>query len=318
MSSELSELSFFEEKRGSPTRCSIHQLVLADLGVRQIAAVIGGSMGGMLALEYAFLGKKYVRSIVAVATSAEHSAWCIGWGEMQRQSIRSDPKFQHGRYSLDDPPLSGLAIARTAAMLMYRSRDSLERKFSRDIVAPRHADNAGSTELATSANRQVRRARTSLRLQRRQRSIPQLQTQQRLMKQNPCWRSRFAVETYLDYQGTKFVRRFDSNCYIATTKKLDTHDISRGRASDTDTRPATEQALAQIQQPVLVIGIESDLLFPSAEQMRLADAICNARFRTIVSPEGHDAFLLSTEQISRHIVDFMHSALSNFPAPKVG
>jgi len=65
------------------------------MGVKQIAAVVGGSMGGMSVLEYPFVTEdpNYVRALVAIATSARHSAWCISWGEAQRQSIYSDPKY---------------------------------------------------------------------------------------------------------------------------------------------------------------------------------------------------------------------------------
>ena len=72
---------------------SLHKLLLDDLGIKQIAVVIGGSMGGMLVLEWAYFGKDYVRAIVPIATSSRHSAWCISWGEAQRQSIYSDPKY---------------------------------------------------------------------------------------------------------------------------------------------------------------------------------------------------------------------------------
>lgn len=75
---------------------SIHKLVMDYLGIRKIAVVIGGSMGGMLVLEWAYFGKDYVRAIVPLATSSRHSAWCISWGEAQRQSIYSDPKY--GKY----------------------------------------------------------------------------------------------------------------------------------------------------------------------------------------------------------------------------
>jgi homoserine O-acetyltransferase/O-succinyltransferase len=73
---------------------SIHKIILDDLGVRQIAIVIGGSMGGMNVLEWAYYGPEYVKSIVPMATSARHSAWCISWGEAQRQSIYADPKYR--------------------------------------------------------------------------------------------------------------------------------------------------------------------------------------------------------------------------------
>lgn len=61
--------------------------------MKQIASVIGGSMGGMLVLEFAYFGKDYVRTVVPIATSARYSAWGISWGEAQRQSIYCDPKY---------------------------------------------------------------------------------------------------------------------------------------------------------------------------------------------------------------------------------
>jgi homoserine O-acetyltransferase len=72
---------------------NLHKLLLDDLGIRQIAVAIGGSRGGMLVLEWAYFGKDYVRAIVPIATSSQHSAWGISWGEAQRQSIYSDPKY---------------------------------------------------------------------------------------------------------------------------------------------------------------------------------------------------------------------------------
>ena len=71
----------------------LFKVVLDDLGVRQIAIVVGGSMGGMLVLEFAYFGKDYVRTIVPMATSARYSAWGISWNEAQRQSLYSDPKY---------------------------------------------------------------------------------------------------------------------------------------------------------------------------------------------------------------------------------
>lgn len=88
----------------------IHKLVLNDLGVKQVAVAIGGSMGGMLVLEWAYYGVDYVRAIVPLATSARHSAWCISWGEAQRQSIYSDPKYDDGYYPFDDVGLNLLPL----------------------------------------------------------------------------------------------------------------------------------------------------------------------------------------------------------------
>lgn len=93
-------------------------------------------MGGMLVLEWAYFGKDYVRSIVPIATSSRHSAWCISWGEAQRQSIYADPKYDDGYYSFSDPPTTGLGAARMSALLTYRSRNSFETRFGRNIPDP--------------------------------------------------------------------------------------------------------------------------------------------------------------------------------------
>ena len=110
----------------------LHKLVLDHLGVRSIAVVIGGSMGGMAVLEWSLCtAPGYVRHIIPIATSARHSAWCISWGEAQRQSIYSDPAYKGGYYALDEQPRNGLSAARMCALLTYRSRDSFIATLSR-------------------------------------------------------------------------------------------------------------------------------------------------------------------------------------------
>jgi homoserine O-acetyltransferase len=109
------------------------QIALADaLGVRGIRLVIGGSMGGLQALEWAVLDRERVAAVAAVAASARHSPWCLVWSEAQRLALASDP---------NDPPAAGLAAARAIAMATYRSPASLERRFGRasgaDVFAER-------------------------------------------------------------------------------------------------------------------------------------------------------------------------------------
>ncbi|KAK9238317.1 Alpha/Beta hydrolase protein [Lipomyces kononenkoae] len=295
----------------------IQRLILDDLGVRQIAVAIGGSMGGMLVLEYAFFGTQYVRSIVPLATSARHSAWCISWGEAQRQCIYSDPKYEDGYYAFDDPPGSGLTAARMSALLTYRSRNSFESKFGRNTPDPaRH-------RTMTAAQRQPENIyeenwavhNEGFKLGKKLASSgtptpeaenpPELSHSESSTSLNGTKRHQtfFSAQNYLRYQGEKFVKRFDANCYIAITRKLDTHDISRDREGD------VRHALSTLMQPALVIGIESDGLFTFAEQQEIATCMPNARLEKIDSPEGHDAFLLEFAEVNRLVVEFLKDVL---------
>lgn len=326
---------------GYANQCSFHKLLLDDLGVRQVAAVIGGSMGGMLVLEWAYFGKEYVRAIVPIATSSRHSAWGISWGEAQRQSIYADPKYDDGYYPFSDPPVAGLGAARMSALLTYRSRNSFEARFGRNIpdASKRQTISDGQTPSTPSEvhlaihNDGHRATRSPLSRSGSSTAVssPKLPTAGSSSKDQftdpqfhgttpisppeaaiPSAKKRvpstyFSAQSYLRYQGEKFVKRFDGNCYIAITRKLDTHDVSRYRVSASET-PIVD-ALSQIQQPTLVLGIESDGLFTFDEQKELAASIPNARLEKIDSPEGHDAFLLQFEQVNSHILDFLKEVL---------
>jgi homoserine O-acetyltransferase len=107
-----------------------HALVRA-LGVERIRMVIGGSLGGMQALEWALMYPAMVERLVFIASTARHSAWAIGLGEAQRQAIFADPRWRDGLYDPADPPAAGLAAARMQAMLSYRSAPSFEERFGR-------------------------------------------------------------------------------------------------------------------------------------------------------------------------------------------
>jgi homoserine O-acetyltransferase len=308
-------------------------LLLDDLGVRQIAAVIGGSMGGMLVLEWAYFGKDYVRSIVPIATSSRHSAWGISWGEAQRQSIYADPKYDDGYYSFSDPPSAGLGAARMSALLTYRSRNSFESRFGRNTpdaskkqtISDDQRPSTPSEIHVAIHNDGHRSTRSPLSRSGSSSAIttppangnpadltdPQFhgaKSSTSPLKERKSTSTYFSAQSYLRYQGEKFVKRFDGNCYIAITRKLDTHDVSRYRVPAESTNPIHD-ALSQIQQPTLVLGIESDGLFTFDEQKELAASIPNARLRKIDSPEGHDAFLLQFEQVNQHILDFLKDVL---------
>lgn len=222
---------------------ALHRQALERLGVRRVACAIGGSMGGMHVLEWAFEttddGRPFVRSLVPIAVGGRHTAWQIGWSEAQRQAIYADPKWRDGRYPPNDPPSQGLATARMMAMVSYRSQPSFDGRFGREVMDD-HDD------------------------------------------------ARYAVESYLRHQGGKLVDRFDANCYVALTQQMDTHDVARDRGD-------YEGVLASLEQPALVVGIDSDVLYPLAEQRELAEHLPRASLQILEAPHGHDSFLIELD-----------------------
>ena len=167
------------------------QALLADhLDIGCWASVVGGSMGGMQALEWAIMFPDRLRSVTAFATTVAASAQQISWSMVGRRAVEADPNFCGGDYYDNgdgNGPHEGLKIARQIAQIHYRSDESFTDRFARRLLDP--LDAAGSYTLA----------------------------------------QRFDVEGYLDYHGDKLVRRFDANSYLRLNKAMDLHDIGRGR-----------------------------------------------------------------------------------------
>lgn len=278
--------------------------MLDQLGIRSVAVVIGGSMGGMATLEWPLCTKPgYVRHIIPIATSARHSAWCISWGEAQRQSIYADPTYEDGYYAAGTQPKTGLAAARMAALLTYRSRDSFENRFGRrpqpqlaSPITPPRSPSTPASEALAAHNDGHRGAKP------RPPSGSTTPDQDRPLTP-PARPTVFSAQGYLRYQGDKFTARFDANCYIHITRKMDSHDVTRGRFPNEDA--VMSKVLARLPRRALVIGIQTDGLFTPSEQRELAQYIPDAELVMIHSPDGHDGFLLEFEQINRHILAFL-------------
>jgi homoserine O-acetyltransferase len=166
------------------------QLAVADhLKVRAWASVIGGSMGGMQALEWAVMYPERVRSVIPIATCLAATAQQIGWWSTGRRIIRLDPGWRGGDYydaAEGEGPAEGLALARMVSQITFRSDEVFTDRFGRDAVEPVAIGNFD------------------------------------------LWQ-RFEVEHYLQYHGDKLVRRFDANSYLLLTKAMDLHDLGRGR-----------------------------------------------------------------------------------------
>jgi homoserine O-acetyltransferase/O-succinyltransferase len=356
-------------------RKRLHKRVLDHLGITSVAVVIGGSMGGMTVLEWPLCTPPgFVRHIIPIATSAQHSAWCISWGETQRQCVYSDPGYEDGYYKVQ--PASGLAAARMVALLTYRSRDSFESRFGRKGQVEKKKFEKGGGATATMTNTANGNGNMTASILVNPPGSPDLGKTDPLALHNDGNRNRpasstsssrhqaqqngtnltpsdptpasatataaenarppiFSAQSYLRYQGDKFVARFDANCYIHLTRKLDTHDIARGRrpveaddASRSEERNGgqsekqKEEALVEVLRTLppraLVIGIETDGLFTPSEQTLIANHVPDAELVIVPSPEGHDGFLLEFELINGHVLRFLKREFPEYYAQREG
>ena len=235
------------------------QAALADaLGIDRWRAVIGGSMGGMHAIEWAVSYPERVERCGVIAAPAATSADQIAMNLVQEQSITADPEFRHGNY-YDGlvGPHKGLALARRIALLSYRSAAELNERFGRDA----------------------------------QSSVAPISD-----------RGRFAIESYLDFHGNKFTRRFDANSYLRLLTAMNSHDVGRGRGG-------VESALGRVTAQTLVIGVDSDRLFPVDTQQQITaglSASVSGRQPVVISSiYGHDAFLIEASTIGPLLRDLV-------------
>ena len=239
--------------------------LLRELGVKELAAAIGGSLGGMIALETALVEPAFVRSLMLIATCAAHPGWAIALGAAGRAAVFADAKWRDGLYARHNtpPPLEGLAVARQFAMLSYKSPASVDEKFGRTLNP--NDDDGNARQADSFADEPTQNAPS------------------------------FVVESYLTYQGEKFRRRFDPCAYVRMTQLLDSHDVGRSRGG-------TANALRSLAHRTLVVGIDSDGLYPLQLQRELASAIPSADMFTISSPHGHDSFLIHLDELNETCV----------------
>ncbi|KAJ7747783.1 Alpha/Beta hydrolase protein [Mycena metata] len=272
----------------------LHKLVLDHLGITSVAVVVGGSMGGMTALEWPLCFPGLVQRIIPLATCAKQSAWCIAWGEAKRQIIYTDSAFRGGHYPRERPPKQGLAAARMVGLVTYRSCDSYEQRFGRKLDDPSphvphpHQKADDSTVCSTEKTQ---------------------------ITVDPAEHPRFSAQSYLHYKGATFATDFDANCYIHLTHKMDTHDITRGRMSaavDIDEHTALSAVLRTLPPHPLIISISSDVLCPPHEQKILADGIPEAELVVIDSMAGHDGFLVEGERIDAAVVKYLRREFPEF------
>ena len=163
--------------------------LIARLGIKSFHHVIGGSLGGARAIEWAATFPELVRGCAVIAAGPAATAEQISWAYTQNLAIRADANFASGDYYGGAAPTAGLALARRIAHTTYRSPAELEHRFGRQANRGESTDGGSIGEN----------------------------------------RGRYAVESYLDHHGDKLVERFDANSYLAVNEALISHDVARGR-----------------------------------------------------------------------------------------
>ena len=235
---------------------------LDAIGIERLAAIAGGSLGGMQALEWAVSYPDRVDSIVVIASTHALQPQGVAWNAIARNAITRDPDWQGGHYyGTGRAPNAGMGVARMVGHITYLSAQSLGDKFGRRL---QFADD-------------IRYTLTD---------------------------PEFEVESYLRHQADAFVRRFDANTYLYTSRALTYFDLARqhggGRLVD---------ALRNVRARTLLIAFSSDWLYPPQGSEELAAALHalgkDVDLHVIDAPYGHDCFLLEEARQTPMIERFL-------------
>jgi len=238
--------------------------LLDALGVEKLAAVMGGSLGGMQALSWTLQYPQRVGHAVVIASAPNLTAENIAFNEVARRAIVTDPDFHGGHfYQHGVIPRRGLRIARMIGHITYLSDDVMNEKFGRQLregMDPRAAAAGGAARRGVGAYNYT------------------LQDVE------------FQIESYLRYQGDKFSEYFDANTYLLITRALDYFDPALHHHGN------LAKALAPAVANFLLVSFTTDWRFSPKRSREIVKALLDNRrdvsYAEIDAPHGHDAFLL--------------------------
>jgi homoserine O-acetyltransferase len=233
--------------------------LLDSLGIKRLRLVLGGSIGGMQALDWAIVNPDRVERAVIIAV-APVSAMGLALNHLQRRAIQQDPDWSAGRYLPQRPPRRGLALAREIAMLSYKAAPLFDERFGRNPNRngedPWGLDDQGGGLIG----------------------------------------GRFDIAGYLDHQGQRFIDRFDANAYLAILRTMDTWDPLHGYVSPTEafSRIRARVSFVGISSDWL---FPPEAVRHFAYTIRAAGV--QADYREMTSDHGHDAFLAEQAELTR-------------------
>jgi homoserine O-acetyltransferase len=236
--------------------------VVRHLGIDELYSVVGCSMGGMSGLAYCVRHPGMVRTFVSISSATRALPFSIAVRSLQREMIRTDPKWCSGNYDRADPPVTGQGLARKLGMITYRSAVEWDQRFGRERVT--FEDDSGYK-----------------------------------------FKIDFSVEAYLENHANKFSGAFDANCYLYLSRASDLFDLAEhgGSVAAGFRKLRLERAM--------VVGVETDILFPIHQQQELAaglSSVCeDTKLVELDCIRGHDSFLVEMDAFRPVINDFFES-----------
>ena len=261
--------------------------LLDALGIETLAAVMGGSLGGMQALAWTLQYPDRVRHAVVVASAPNLNAENIAFNEVARRAITTDPDFHGGHfYRHGVLPRRGLRIARMIGHITYLSDDVMNEKFGRELAPKPVAPTLVASRTALPPGGALR-----LRPGEAGSAAP-------VGGENSSARAylystqdvEFQIESYLRYQGDKFSEYFDANTYLLITRALDYFDPAGAHGGN------LSQAVAKASAKCLLVSFTTDWRFAPARSREIVKALLDNQrdvsYAEIDAPHGHDAFLL--------------------------
>ncbi|PZO10301.1 MAG: homoserine O-acetyltransferase [Burkholderiales bacterium] len=254
--------------------------LLDAMGIQTLAAVMGGSLGGMQTLAWTLQYPDRVRHAVVVASAPNLTAENIAFNEVARRAIVTDPDFHGGHYLREGTlPRRGLRIARMIGHITYLSDDVMNEKFGRSLRSSDDTDPSAAAELAYRYTTQD---------------------------------VEFQIESYLRYQGDKFSEYFDANTYLLITRALDYFDPAREHGGN------LSAALSKARAKFLLVSFTTDWRFSPKRSREIVKALLENRrdvsYAEIDAPHGHDAFLLDDPRYLNAVRAYFDQTIAGVPA----
>ena len=248
----------------------VFRAFLREIGVNHLAAVIGGSFGGMLVMDWITRHPDEMDLAAVIASSVSLNTQALAYDVVGRAAIVEDPEWKGGDYYGEGDgkgPRKGLASARQLAHITYLSREHFQKKFGRELQ--KNWLERGPEYVAKHARK---------------------------------FQTVFQIESYLGYQADKFIERFDANSYLQITHAMDRFDAGARYGS-------LDDACRRVKCRTLVVSLSGDVLFSEEQSHEIVAALLKNEKRVsychLEIGTGHDAFLTHIDDLSKLVGGFL-------------